>query len=95
MDLMSLALEADEEISTLRRTVRELEQVAEADKSLVLEQGMYWLPEGQGRKQGPYCPACWGKDRKLVPMLIKETARQGVFWAVCQVHQVDNITFTL
>ena len=95
MDVMSLALKADEEITSLRRRVGELEQAAEVEQSLILEQGVYWTPGDGGNRRGPYCPACWGRDKKLVPMQLSETARGGNFWAVCPVHQVTNFTVTV
>ena len=96
MDLMSLALEADEEIGNLRRSVRELEQAGEIKQALILDQGVYWLPDQSGNRRGPYCPACWGKGKELVPMLLTETAQKGKFWAICSVHhQVSGFTVTI
>lgn len=96
MDLMNLALETDDQVARLRSRVGELEQAAEINEALILDQGAYWRLDNNGKRLGPYCPACWGKDRKLVPMLLTETANRGRFWAVCSVHAgVNNFTVTI
>jgi hypothetical protein len=86
MDVMNLALRSDQELAQARERIAALEKSLATEKSLVLKSGVYWMPSVQSGLEGPYCPACWGTNRNLVPMLLKETARRGKFWATCSIH---------
>jgi hypothetical protein len=86
MDVMNLALKADQELAHVRERIATLEKSLAAEKNLVLKSGVYWMPTAQSALEGPYCPACWGTNRNLVPMLLKETAKHGTFWATCSIH---------
>jgi hypothetical protein len=93
MDVMDLALKSDEELSKMRQLVSTLEQAMSVDKALTLKNGVYWMPVADGKMEGPYCPACWGTEHNLVPMLLKETAQLGTFWATCSIHDT-GVNFT-
>jgi len=86
MDVMNLALKADEELSKMRLQVSSLEESLSVEKKMILKNGVYWLPGKESGLDGPFCPACWGTGRNLVPMLLKETAQRGKFWATCSIH---------
>lgn len=86
MDVMNLALKSDQELAQARERIAALEKSLATEKSLVLKSGVYWMPSARSGLEGPYCPACWGTNRNLVPMLLKETAIRGEFWATCPIH---------
>ena len=86
MDVMNLALKSDQELAQTRERIMALEKSLAAEKSLVLKSGVYWMPTAQSALEGPYCPACWGTNRNLVPMLLRETANRGTYWATCSLH---------
>lgn len=71
-DVRELLIEKDEEI-------RKLEDNLKEKGSLVFEMPYYWLETEKG-KDGPFCQACYDKDRKLIRL---QGDKSG-FWQ-CQV----------
>lgn len=54
-----------DENTTLGMQIREYEDALCLARNLVREHGFYWLITG-GIRQGPFCPACYGRDGLLM-----------------------------
>ena len=61
VDLKSEILELKEENQNLKE---ELSKIQDID--LIFENCVYWKINQDGVKDGPFCPVCWDKDKKLV-----------------------------
>jgi hypothetical protein len=71
------------ERETARARVRELEAQSSATQSMRFARNAFWIGEGYAEENGPFCPTCWGTDRRAVRMVvsnrgaIQEHARCG------------------
>ncbi len=77
--------EAQLELSNLRTQLADKEALKALEADVEFEQdGQFWVRKSE-RHSGlvPYCPACWGKDRKLVALA--PYSRPGVFR--CPLHE--------
>lgn len=66
MELREATIALQEENFTLKSKIRELEQVLEIRGELVREENAYFRIKDDGKREGPFCLACWDGDRKLV-----------------------------
>jgi hypothetical protein len=82
--------EAQQEIMDLRTKLAagEVEAALEADVEFE-QDGNFWVRKSEREKAlVPYCPACWGKDKKLVAMAPYK--HPGVFR--CPLHEKTAYT---
>jgi hypothetical protein len=83
LNLQGQALELVEENGKLRSENRELSEKLHKKDHVISERNVYWVVEGDQRK-GPFCPICYGKDDKLIPItLLEKDDSRG--WAKCHV----------
>lgn len=61
VDLKSEIIELKEENQNLKEKLSKI-----LAKNLHFENCVYWDINQEGIKDGPYCPVCWDKDKKLV-----------------------------
>ncbi len=59
IQLQGFAFELQAENETLRRE-------RDREASLTFQDGVYWSDDP--RNPGPFCPTCWGRERKLIPL---------------------------
>jgi hypothetical protein len=57
-----------EENSKLRELNKNFGSLDKFEKSLIYEKGAYYSADGKGIKEGPFCPVCWGGDKKKIRM---------------------------
>ena len=65
MELCDACVSFREESLALRERVKELEQKLSQKDKVIFETGTYWV-EGQEIRDGPYCPACYDSNDKLI-----------------------------
>jgi len=91
IDLNRRILNLEEEVLDLSREkrradekVEELERALNLKQNLLFEDNYYYIQRGDA-KEGPYCSACWDRNKNLIrihsgmfgygcPVCIKETA---------------------
>ena len=80
-------LQLQEENQELRKKVQELEEALSVRANLRYESPYYWL-KTQEKKEGPYCQACYDKERKLIRLQDRKDGR----WTcvVCKVTYYDK-----
>lgn len=66
LDLQAEALELVEQNATLKAELRELRETIVTDQSLTFEDNFYWRKAPEGPKDGPFCSACWDREKVLV-----------------------------
>jgi len=68
MELREAALECREENLTLKGRIRELEEQLSNQEQMHFDGRIYWKGKRgvRGPDNGPYCPACYEKDGKLI-----------------------------
>lgn len=67
IEVQRLVMEISGENHALASKLREFERVNEIAGEMVLEHSMYWTMK-RGKKEGPFCPVCWGSNRKVIPI---------------------------
>ncbi len=72
MELREAVLEYREENLQLKKTISELECQIDIEKCLKYEYPVYYKvdPDSSKNKDGPYCRACYDKDKKLIRLTI-------------------------
>ena len=81
--------DADDEIRGLKRIIDDHDQLNAIKADLEMDiTGRYYLRKSE-KQQGliPYCPICWGKDDKLVPLAV--LSQTGNF--ICALHKTVYI----
>ncbi|MBR4127820.1 MAG: hypothetical protein IKR09_09635 [Alphaproteobacteria bacterium] len=68
IDARTAVLDLKEEILSLREENLKLrEQLIEKEKfNMKFEESVYWNIKENGEKEGPFCSACWDKDKKAI-----------------------------
>lgn len=59
-------MQVQEENAHLKEEFRLLRDAKALEDSVVFHDGAYWRKKGNGTEDGPFCPSCWGLDKKLV-----------------------------
>lgn len=69
-DLLEKMADLRDEIFELREENRKLkEKLSERENyNMQFEKNAYWNIKENGEKEGPFCSACWDKDKKAVHM---------------------------
>jgi hypothetical protein len=55
-----------EENQRLREQLRALQDVNRLESLVSFHHGAYWTKREDGSEEGPFCPSCWGLEKKLV-----------------------------
>ena len=87
MKLKEAVLQLQEENQELRKKVQELEEALSIRANLKYEPPYYWL-ETKENKEGPYCQACYDKERKLIRLQDRKDGRWTCM--VCTVTYYDR-----
>ena len=66
LSLSSLAVEAVAENMDLRLKVQELTEQLNKRATMTFRDKVYWSDDP--RDPGPFCPTCWKKDNKAIPI---------------------------
>lgn len=68
IELKSLIVDLKEEILELKTENQKLKEELSRlqEKKLLFENCVYWCIKEDNTKDGPYCPVCWDKDKKLI-----------------------------
>lgn len=78
--------QAAEDIRLLREELANNNRLADAEKDLqYVNDGGFYIraSEAAGGKNIPYCPLCWGSDRKLAPL----NPGDGTGYYYCYIHK--------
>ena len=89
LDAQGQALELQEKFFTLVRENDELREDREFKKTITFKDGMYW--SSRPENPGPFCPTCYGKTGKAIPMLEK-VGLVGRWCGACKTHVVESGT---
>ncbi|HAN10104.1 MAG TPA: hypothetical protein DCP90_05785 [Clostridiales bacterium] len=68
LDIQASALELQEENINLKNKVRELEKRKNIEDSLEFRENAYYKKLEDNKEDGPFCSACWDKDKRLTRM---------------------------
>jgi hypothetical protein len=82
--------EAQQEIMTLRAQLDDREAIRALDDDLeFVQDGSFWVRKSEEAAGKPifYCPACWGDNKKLVPLA---ALTEGCF--ECVIHKKTYVT---
>jgi hypothetical protein len=81
--------EAQEQTRRLGDELRQLSDASALANDIVAEDNAYFLNK-EGNKSGPYCTACWDRDRKLVRLSFQGPCtfpgKYGFNEYICAVH---------
>ena len=44
------------------------ERIAEFENEMVFEHNVWWRTSPTGGRTGPFCPKCWGREKRLNPL---------------------------
>lgn len=89
MELREAVLNVKEELLALRDENTELKRVAAEREQLIFDGAVYWLDDGEGGQEGPFCQKCHDADGKTV-RLQKCQPDYSYKWTctVCRMHYV-------
>jgi hypothetical protein len=82
-ELQNLIFDLTTENRDLRERAAEIEHANDISKEMVYESGLYWRVK-DGKRDGPFCPACWDDRRKAVHL--PSLGFGGHTCAVCHGH---------
>jgi hypothetical protein len=87
MELKEVAITLQEENLALKEKLRQLEVGSGLRSNMRFDRGLYWKlasPGDENSREGPYCQACFDRDKKLVHLHRNQNPQGGWFCAVCQ-----------
>lgn len=87
LELREAALGLQEENLTLKEELTQFKNGFHLPPKMVYDKGVYWLrvsDEEGGDREGPFCQACYDKDKKMVRLHRVTTPGGGWFCAVCR-----------
>ena len=86
IEAQSQILEVQEENRTLKEEVGTLQEQLKIEHEVVSHDGAYWKKLIGGTEDGPFCPRCWGLNKKLVyPSHVAEK-NNGCSELICNEH---------
>ena len=59
-------VEVQEENQRLREELRALQDANTLESLVSFHHGAFWKQRADGSEEGPFCPNCWGLEKKLV-----------------------------
>lgn len=88
MELREAAVSLQEEVLELRQRLKNLEEQLALRAKVTWEPPYYWASEKDGKREGPYCQACYDKDEKLIRL---QNENRGVWHCrVCGKYYHDK-----
>ena len=66
LEVQEKLLEMQEKIRLQDEEIRTLKEKLKIKENLVFEKDAYWIKRKDDPKEGPYCSACWDKNKKLI-----------------------------
>lgn len=78
LDLQKEALEEQEGKLQLQARIRALEKRLDLGERLTARNNAYWLAEGDGSEDGPFCTVCWDQKDRLVRLHNVDAKGQGI-----------------
>jgi hypothetical protein len=87
IELKEAAVTLQEENLALKQKLKQLESAAGVPPNLLFDKGLYWLmasPPDSNNRQGPFCQACFDRDKKLVHLHRNQVTQSGWFCVVCR-----------
>lgn len=87
LELREAALGLQEENLALKQELKEFEHGFNLPPKMVYDKGLYWLrasDEDDESREGPFCQACYDKDKKIVRLHRITAPGGGWFCAVCR-----------
>lgn len=73
LDVQEQLLDMQKKISDLEVEIKELKEKLRIKENLIYENNAYWI-NVEGKKDGPFCPRCWDKDKALIRVPTYPTA---------------------
>ena len=70
VDLKGDIVTLKEQINALREENSRLKEEAKIKQNFEHDGQVYWLNGIDGKKSGPYCPACWGANKLMMHMTV-------------------------
>jgi hypothetical protein len=68
VDSKDALTDAKDEIQQLKSKLKALDDRRKTDSELQHDGYVFWRKHPDGSQTGPYCPFCWTKEDKLVPL---------------------------
>jgi hypothetical protein len=79
LDMQRKLLDLDDENRDLREKLK-------IKNDLFFENNAYWLKKADASIEGPFCSACWDRDRQLIHL---QRVRNGIDIWLCPVCKTD------
>lgn len=65
-------LEVQDENRALKEELSRLKEGKALEANVAFHDGAYWNKREDGKEDGPFCPSCWGLEKKLVLPSVSE-----------------------
>jgi hypothetical protein len=79
-------MEVQAENYKLIEEIKDLKAKEDFQSRVTLHDGAYWKRREDGTEEGPFCPSCWGLDKKLVLPFWHQRDGEGYVDLMCSHH---------
>src|SRR5437870_5054996 len=73
LEAQQLVGEVQDENRRLKDEIRDLKAQQDLESSVAFHDGAYWRTR-KGQEEGPFCPSCWGVNKKLVVLTVWDSS---------------------